>query len=314
MTDLLKRTLSERAASAEPPDLDLDAVITAGDRRIRRRRVVAVAGAALVTLAVIAGGLTAARLVSPDDPPPVAAFSERRATYAVGSEIHYGRDVISVAPNKVSAFVQTDAGFVFATPDAGVFVVDSRGVRRIMPDETTTELVADHRGSLVGWVEMHNNATDSVVYDVAAGRELVRTAIRNDHGQGSIWPSVPRQANRAPPSSTASRHSSRPVPSTSSPSQRPALADPRGSANDALMGIEPGWAALQLFEVATGREVGLPYAYPTLRFGQWLDDNTFTAAGERRSTPSAKADLLTCSTQSGACEVAAPAFSTFTFS
>jgi hypothetical protein len=55
-----------------------------------------------------------------------------------------------------------------------------------MPDETTTELVADHRGSLVRWVEMHNNATDSVVYDVAAGRELVRTAIGNDHGQGSI--------------------------------------------------------------------------------------------------------------------------------
>jgi hypothetical protein len=80
------------------------------------------------------------------------------------------------------------------------------------------------------------------------------------------------------------------------------------------MGIEPGWAALKLFEVATGREVGLRYAYPTLRFGQWLDDDTFTAVGERRNTPSAKADLLTCSTQSGACEVAAPAFSTFTFS
>jgi hypothetical protein len=191
MTDLLKTTLSEQAASAEPPDLDLDAVVAAGDRRIRRRRVVSVVGTALVTLAVLAGGLTAARLVSPDDP-PVATFAERRPTYAVGSEIHYGADVLSVAPYKISAFVQTDAGFVFVTEERGVFVAIGERVRRIKPDGTTTLLTADHRGSLVGWVETHNDNADSVVYDVAARRELVRTAIGNDFPPGGSIAISPR--------------------------------------------------------------------------------------------------------------------------
>lgn len=368
MTDLLRDMLAERA-DVEPPALDLDGIVAAGDRRLRRRRVASVAGAALITLAVVAGGITGVRMVSGMDDPPVATFAERRATYAVGSEIHYGADVISVAPHKVSAFVQVDSGFVFTTEEGGVFVVNKDGVDRIEPDNTTNRLTADHRGNLVGWVETHNDDADSVVYDVAAGREVVRTATGNDfppgasiavtprvvaidgntayfgtlHGlyrwnvktnKGELVAEVPPNAVRAVVDGQMVYQQPLTQPGTGigltigttledsgglrfsgqqaflSPGAKSLVTQPE----DTRMSIEPGWAGLQAYDVASGRQLMLPYAYETLVFGQWLDDHTFTAAGERRTSRTDEADLLTCSMQSSACKVAAPAFSTFTFS
>lgn len=181
MTDLLKDTLTQHANGAEPPGLDLDSIISTGDRRIRRRRAVAVLGTAMVTLAVLATGLTVAKTLGPDPAPVALPFAERRATYAIGSDIHYGRDVISIAPKKIIAFVQTDAGFVFtAAGDAGIFLADGKQVRRLGkgPGELG-ELTAATQGNLVGWVEGFNDRYESVVYDVEARRELVRTDLGN---------------------------------------------------------------------------------------------------------------------------------------
>lgn len=183
MKELLRDTLVEHADSAEPPALDLNGIVAAGDRRISRRRATAVLGGAVVTIAAIAGGVTAARSLdrrpAPATPPP---FAERRATYAIGSQIHYGKDVISVAPHKVSAFVQTDAGFVFLDDENDIYVAGTAGVRRIAPGKSTQRLTAGNHGSLVGWVEDYSDRSDSVVYDVAADRELVRTSIGNKRG------------------------------------------------------------------------------------------------------------------------------------
>ncbi|MFI6826955.1 hypothetical protein ACIBG5_07615 [Kribbella sp. NPDC050241] len=183
MNELLRDTLAEHADSAEPPALDLDGIVAAGDRRISRRRATAVLGGAVVTLAAIAGGVTAARSLdrrpAPATPPP---FAERRATYAIGSQIHYGKDVISVAPHRVSALVQTDAGFVFLDDDNHIYVAGPAGVRRIAPGKGTGRLTADGHGSLVGWVEDYTDRSESVVYDVAADREVARTAIGNLRG------------------------------------------------------------------------------------------------------------------------------------
>ncbi len=180
MTDLLKDTLTEHANNASPPALDLDAVISTGDRRIRRRRTVAVLGTAMVTLAVVATGFTVLK-PAPDGTAPVAtSFSERRATYAVGSDIHYGSDVISVAPRKVHAFVQTDAGFVFTTTDSGLFLANGNQVRRLGegPGQLGT-LTAATGGNLVGWIDSFNDRAESVIFDVGTRRELVRTALGN---------------------------------------------------------------------------------------------------------------------------------------
>ncbi|MFI6676902.1 hypothetical protein [Kribbella sp. NPDC050470] len=368
MTDLLRDMLAEQA-DVEPPALDLDGIVATGDRRLRRRRVASVAGAALVTLAVVAGGITGVRMVSGPDDPPVATFAERRATYAVGSEIHYGADVISVAPHKVSAFVQVDSGFVFTTEEGGVFVANKNGVDRIEPDNTTDQLTADDRGNLVGWVELRNNDADSVVYDVAAGREMVRTATGNDFPPGGSIAVGPRvvaidgdtayfgtldglyrwnvKTNKGELVAEVPPNAVRAVVDGQMVYQQPltqpgpgirltigtTLEDsggPRFTGQQAFLsptakylatqpydprlGIDPGWAALHVFEVGSNRSVGQPYTYSTVVFGQWLDDDTFTAVGEVRSSRSSQADLLTCSAETFACKVAAPAFSTFTFS
>ncbi|MFI5707187.1 hypothetical protein [Kribbella sp. NPDC051620] len=183
MTDLLKDTLTQRADLTEPPPLDLDAIISIGDRRLRHRRVATIAGTALITLAVLITSLT---LIKPSEQPAPASvpFTERRATYAVGSEIHFGPDVISTAPYKLRAFVQTNSGFVFTRTDGGsLFLADGKQVRRIGSGPGNLgALTVSGDGNLVGWVEALAGRDESVIYDVAAGRELVRTPIGNQRG------------------------------------------------------------------------------------------------------------------------------------
>lgn len=176
MNDLLRDTLAERAASAEPPVLDLDAIIAAGNRRRSRRRALAVIGG--TTLTVAGGGLAVAATRNHHVPPPVPTpFVERRVTYAIGSAIHYGADVISVAPHKVNAFVQTDTAFVFLNEKNAIHLADGNGVRAL--GKTAWRLTVGFGGTQVAWVEDFNDQYESVVYDVAAGRELVRTGIGN---------------------------------------------------------------------------------------------------------------------------------------
>jgi hypothetical protein len=178
MNDLLKDTLAERADSTEPPPLDLDAIVAAGKHRVTRRRALGVIGGAVAVAAATVGTAT---VVRPRDPQPQPAkpapFAQRRPTYALGDTIHYGDEIISVAPHKVNAFVQTDAGFVFLNAANAIHVVDRSGVRSL--GKSAWRLTADSHGSLVAWVELLNDHGESVVYDVSARRELVRTPIGN---------------------------------------------------------------------------------------------------------------------------------------
>jgi len=178
MNNLLKETLAERAAGAEPPPLDLDAIVAAGNRQISRRRAIGVLGGAVAAAAAVIGTATVVRpRESQPQPAQPAPFGERRVTYALGSTIHYGDEILSVAPLRITTFVQTDAGFVFLDEGNNVHVADRSGTRKL--GTANWELTADFRGNLVGWVDGLNIPQESVVYDVAAGRELVRTAVGN---------------------------------------------------------------------------------------------------------------------------------------
>jgi hypothetical protein len=178
MNDILRDTLTERADGTEPPPLDLDGIVAAGNQRITRRRALGLLGGAVATAAVAVGGATVIRpRDSQPQPARPAPFARRRVTFALGNKIHYGDDVISVAPHKVTAFVQTDAGFVFLDAGNNIHVVDRSGVRAT--GKGAWSLTADHHGNLVAWVEGSNDHYESVVYDVAAARELVRTPIGN---------------------------------------------------------------------------------------------------------------------------------------
>ncbi|TCC07698.1 hypothetical protein [Kribbella soli] len=368
MNDLLRDTLAERAAGTEPPPLDLDGIIAAGNHRAARRRTLGILGGAVATAAVAVGGASVLRPRN-EQPQPAhpGPFTPRRATFALGNEIHYGSEVISVAPHKVTAFVQTDAGFVFLNADNAIHVADRAGVRSL--GKSAWRLTADHRGNLVAWVETHNDQGESVVYDVAAGRELVRTPIGNKfpkyaslaHGpeivaldgntayfgtldglyrwdirknQGELIAKVSTIAVRAvtagqivfqqpleqrPPavSLAVAKTVSATAPARFSGQQAflsPAARYLFTETDDALISIEPGWAGPKLYEVETGRKIKLPYAYDSLFFGQWLDDDRFIAAGKRRFSEAAETDLLVVTAATGAVKVAVPNFSKLIFS
>jgi len=175
MTDLLKDTLTAQAAGAEPPELDLDAVIALGERRVRRRRTGTLLGTAFVALAVIAAGLTAVRIIQADPEPaakPPLPFTERRVTYAVNGVIHFGDAEIATGTTRVERFVQTDAGFVF-TDHGEIKLADGRTTRKLADATSNSPLAAS--GPLAGWEEPTSSGsrtvirdlrTDQVVYDV----------------------------------------------------------------------------------------------------------------------------------------------------
>ncbi|MFC6160328.1 hypothetical protein [Kribbella jiaozuonensis] len=173
MTNLLRDTLTERADNLEPPPLDLDGIVAAGNRQISRRRALTVLGGAVATAAVAVGGATLIRSRRPQPVRPAPYVERRAATFAVGNKIHYGADVITTQSTRINAFVQTDAGFVFLDEGNNIHVADRA------TGKGAWSLTADHRGNLVAWVEGFNDHAESVVYDVAEQRELVRTPIGN---------------------------------------------------------------------------------------------------------------------------------------
>jgi hypothetical protein len=368
MNDLLRDTLAERAQSVEPAPLDLDGIVAAGNRRVTRRRALGVLAGAAATAAVAVGGATALR---PRDPRPQPArpapFGQRRATFALGNQIHYGDEIIEVGSHRIGAFVQTDAGFVFLDAGNDIYVTDRSGTRRL--GKSAWELCADFRGNLVGWVEGFNDHNESVVYDVAAKRELVRTPIGNKippyaslayrprivaidgntayfgtldglyrwdipTNKGTLMAKVSPVAVRTvasgqlvylqPLNQRPKLNSLRVGPNLTtgtkttfngeqaflSPGARYLVTQP----NDARMGIQPGWASLQLFAVKGDRTGLRPRPYYTLLFGQWLDETTLTAAGVRAGGGGDVVDLLRWSAPSGVYTVVAPEFSTFSFS
>ncbi|MEV6286271.1 hypothetical protein [Kribbella sp. NPDC051770] len=177
MTGLIKETLTERADGVTEPGLDLAAVIRNGDRRIKRRRVATVLAVAAASAAVLAGGLTAVRLTA-DAPAPAEQpgnFTERRPTYAKDGKLHFGSETYDLK-DQIATFAQTDAGFVYVTPGGTVKATDGRRTATIGGGNAIKRLTVDDAGTLVGWVDSSPQRPEFVVYDVAARREVVRTA------------------------------------------------------------------------------------------------------------------------------------------
>jgi hypothetical protein len=183
MTGLLRDTMNERADAARYPQLDLDAIIEAGDRRVRRRRVAVTGGAAVVAAAVIAAvalGPSALDLDSGGTPAvgqPPGPFAQDRPTYAVGSTIHYGGDTLRLG-YPVRSLAQTDDGFVYTAPEGQVMFTDGDTEQQIgVTDSSRSQLASDDSGPYVGWTDSSGRgAPEFVVYDTAKGEEVVRTA------------------------------------------------------------------------------------------------------------------------------------------
>lgn len=182
MTGLLKDTFTEEAEAIGDPNLDLDAIVATGNRRIKRRRAGSVLTAVAASVAVVGGGLVASQHFGTDGNAPVATggpLTERRATWASGKQIHFGTDVIRL-PVAVASFVQTNADFVFTSADGSVYRVSDIGsATKIGKGSKSRQLAADAEHGIVGWVDATRPVPEFVVYDLEAGREIARTAAGN---------------------------------------------------------------------------------------------------------------------------------------
>lgn len=147
MNDSL-RALGNRAEAVTAPQLDVAALVAAGESRIRRRRRAAVAAVTAAVVAVVG----AAVLVSPGshqsapaparpdekktdqnttDPDTVRTGpAARLLTYTVGTTIHWGERTIDVeqqVPPSPPGALRT-VGYVDATDDGAVFVIGQPAV------------------------------------------------------------------------------------------------------------------------------------------------------------------------------------------
>lgn len=152
MTGQLRTTLHHRAEQLDTWQADLDAIVRAGDRRIRRRRTALVGG--LAGVIAVAGGVTA--LVNRDHSMQVqpAGQDAKPLTYAVGSVIHTGSGTVDVGA-KVESMVQTKWGFVYTTPDHSVFSEQDGNVHQIGQIPAGGRLLESDDGWVTAWWDGH---------------------------------------------------------------------------------------------------------------------------------------------------------------
>ncbi len=182
--------MNERATAAGGPELDLEAIMSNGDRRIRRTRIGIGVGvtAALVTAAIAVPALIDRDTLGGKDLQPVTptgGFVTRTQTYAVDTTIYYGDDAIDVSPHAVTSLVQTDFGFVF-TSDRGdhddILFTDATKTTKIgeTAQQQGTLLAADDSGAYVEWVDTEAKPRpEFVVYDTSTRQEVARTSEGN---------------------------------------------------------------------------------------------------------------------------------------
>lgn len=188
MTESLK-TLMDRAADAPFAAVDLDAVVTAGERTARRRRGL-VAGSTAGVLAITALGIglaatlggtgtTQDRVAGSDQAPPLDA-----ATWTWAGRLHTPQDSWSVG-HDVASYVRTSEGYAFADPDGAVYSYLDGDVERIgRVLEKDLRLVSDSEGSLVGWIRSEAGRPQFVVHDLATGQQ--RTFGQTAPGQETL--------------------------------------------------------------------------------------------------------------------------------
>jgi hypothetical protein len=191
MTGLLNDVMHDRADSLGAPELDLDTIVAAGDRRIRRGRVVTGLVAAAVAGTVVAGGLAVTSVLGPrDEPVPQAPVIERGPAYAIDRTVTVGAQSFTV-PHRVTSLVQTDDGLLYTSPDGRVWLYDGTGSEHIGHAEGH-RLRTDDTGSLAAWTDLAEDGHPQyVVFDTSTRSEVARV---DDNAAGPSVEPVDRGA------------------------------------------------------------------------------------------------------------------------
>lgn len=187
MTGLLKDLMHDKADHAGTPHVDLDAIVAAGDRRVRRRRVVTGAGVLVAAAAVVAAVAVVPGTIDdsakPVQPSPdrvdQAPFDEELPTYADGSTIHYGTTAIDVSPHQVWNFATSDHAFVFSADDRHAYLTDGEGEPVDLGRSDQTVLA---EGPYAAYVSLAGDRPEVVVRNTVDDAEVLRTSAGVDPG------------------------------------------------------------------------------------------------------------------------------------
>jgi hypothetical protein len=190
MTEKLK-TLMDSAADQDFAAVDLDAIVTAGDRTVRRRgAAVAAAGlaAAAVTVAgavlvVGSGGTGGADHDVTSTPVESAGLS-----WAVGTTIHTPAGAIDTG-HPVRAYVRTALGYVTVDDRGHVYSVAPGSIVRVGEvQDSSLYLVADDETALAAWLERGTTGWKWVVLDQA----ILKRVTEVPAGSGRDVPGAPK--------------------------------------------------------------------------------------------------------------------------
>lgn len=216
------RDLGARAGAVPVPQLDVAALVAAGEARLRRRRATAVAAVAAVVAVVVSASVLLAPGSKQAAPPPSGggttkatgdtvetSLAPRLLTYAVGSVIHWGDRTVDVR-EQIPGRSRPWLGFLEPTDDGVVFISGPRlrngGVAYDEPvpvwftDGSTPVrigttsgsgvrgyLVAPSAsGSTVAWREDYYRGV-LVVYDTARMREVARFGDENSYILNEVY-------------------------------------------------------------------------------------------------------------------------------
>ena len=205
------RDLGARAGAVPAPQLDVAALVAAGESRIRRRRAAAVAAVAAVVAAVLSAAVLLAPGSQQSAPPPAGDDrshgtddgdtvetqpATRQLAYAVGTVVHWGDRTVDVReqisgqkPQWLGFLEPTDDGVVFASGptlqnggvayDQPVAVWFTDGSTPVRIGTTSGSGVRGYliapsaSGSIVAWREDYYRGV-VVVYDTALMRQVGR--------------------------------------------------------------------------------------------------------------------------------------------
>jgi hypothetical protein len=154
MTGQLRTTLQTRANGLDTWEVDVNAIVGDGVRRVHRRRVTLAGGTALA-LALVAGATTLGLRHHPAAAAP-ADDTTIPLAYAVGSVIHTGDSQIDVGV-PIRSMVVLDDGFMYTGPDQTVYFWQDGGAHALgHVADASTRLFSSDDGVNALWLDSQN--------------------------------------------------------------------------------------------------------------------------------------------------------------
>ncbi len=184
MNGLLNDLMHDRADALPAPDLDVDAMVRDGQRRVTRRRTALVGGGAA---AAVLAALALPQLLPTAAPPKAtdtfaSALASHQPAYALGTSLHVDGLTVEV-PTAPKAMVQTDRGVVYADDAGVVWSTTSDGTLEVgTTDRRSPHLVTD--GPRAGWVDTAGDLPVFAVLDQTTGG-VTSSPLRNVASTGT---------------------------------------------------------------------------------------------------------------------------------